>query len=221
MKRIGQAVCLPILTLVLGYLLIYVVGKPVIDVASSALTLFMLADTPVQSKTVHAEEITLVTQTHDKPDEIPSSQVPYPVGGQQYGQVIIESLAINEPLYFDDNQEILRDAVGQYIGSVMPGQIGTTMIGGHNYPDRFGRLLGIQENMLIQVQTTWGLYTYKVTSMDIRNYRDPQVIELLNQRNDRQLILYTCYPVTMIGFTDERIFVFATFVSGPIINPDL
>ena len=37
-------------------------------------------------------------------------------------------------------------------------------------------------------------------------------------RTDENLILYTCYPFDALGFTPNRFFVYAKYVSGPVLD---
>lgn len=209
----------PILFLVVGYSLMYVVGRPVIQFASSSLKLFLLADVPTFERqqdafaAVNDEEI-----KKDADDEIPSSQIEYPKGGYQYGEVIAESLDLDMPLYYGDTDEILRQGAGQYMGSVYPGEVGTSLIGAHNGYG-FGKFIGIEKGDIVKVKTTYANYEYKVTKMDIRHKDDPEIEAALEQRDTPKIIFYTCYPVDSIGMTDERVFVFCDLVKGPVVNP--
>ena len=37
-------------------------------------------------------------------------------------------------------------------------------------------------------------------------------------REDENLILYTCYPFDAMGFTPDRFFVYARYISGPVLD---
>lgn len=210
----------PIIFLICGYSLMYVIGKPVIQFVTSSIQVFLLTDTPDFQAT--EQSFTAVDDQSVKTnanDELPSSEVDYPVGAQLYGKVKIEKLKMDVPLYFGDTDEILRKGAGQFMGSVYPGEIGTSLIGGHNVDD-FGKLGAAQVGDEIEIQTTYGNYTYRITKLDVRNKNDKEIDNMIYQRNDRRLILYTCYPLDSLGLTDERLFAIAEFVSGPMINAD-
>ena len=208
----------PIIFLVIGYSLIYVVGKPVIQFVTSSIQLFLLTDTPNFETT--KQSFTAVDNkkiaTNAK-NELPSSKIDYPVGGQLYGKVKIEKLQLNVPLYFGDTEEILREGAGQFMGSVYPGELGTTLIGGHNVDD-FGKLGAAQVGDEITLQTTYGNYVYRINQIEVRNKKDKEINDMIYQRNDRRIILYTCYPIDSLGLTNERLFAIGEFVSGPMIN---
>lgn len=208
----------PIIFLVIGYSLIYVVGKPVIQFVTSSIQLFLLTDTPNFETT--KQSFTAVDNkkiaTNAK-NELPSSKIDYPVGGQLYGKVKIEKLQLNVPLYFGDTEEILREGAGQFMGSVYPGELGTSLIGGHNVDD-FGKLGAAQVGDEITLQTTYGNFVYRINRVEVRDKKDKEINDMIYQRNDRRVILYTCYPIDSLGLTNERLFAIGEFVSGPMIN---
>lgn len=209
----------PILFLAVGYSLMYVIGRPVIQFTSSSLKLFLLADVPTFERT--QDVFAAVTDDEikkDVNDELASSQIEYPKGGYQYGEVIVEKLDLDMPLYYGDSDDILRLGAGQFMGSVYPGEVGMSLIGAHNGYG-FGKFIGIEKGDIVTVKTTYANYEYKVTKMDIRMKDDPEIEAALEQREQPKMIFYTCYPVDSIGMTDERIFVFCDLVKGPVINP--
>lgn len=208
----------PIIFLVIGYSLIYVIGKPVIQFVTSSIQLFLLTDTPNFETT--KQSFTAVDNKKiatNARNELPSSKIDYPVGGQLYGKVKIEKLQLNVPLYFGDTEEILREGAGQFMGSVYPGELGTSLIGGHNVDD-FGKLGAAQVGDEITLQTTYGNYVYRINQIEVRDKKDKEFNDMIYQRNDRRVILYTCYPIDSLGLTNERLFAIGEFVSGPMIN---
>lgn len=215
---IGVTLVAPIIFLVIGYSLIYVIGKPVIQFVTSSIQLFLLKDTPNFETT--KQSFTAVDNKKiatNARNELPSSKVDYPVGGQLYGKVKIEKLQLNVPLYFGDTEEILREGAGQFMGSVYPGELGTSLIGGHNVDD-FGKLGATQVGDEITLQTTYGNYVYRINQIEVRDKKDKKINDMIYQRNDRRIILYTCYPIDSLGLTNERLFAIGEFVSGPMIN---
>ncbi|WYJ98906.1 hypothetical protein DOK67_0003237 [Enterococcus sp. DIV0212c] len=259
-KRVGAFIYVPLLFMFFGYLIIYIIGAPVINFASSAVELISLNDAPsfdqkgtnlfaqrkqgnkqtssdkTEGKVVDKAVDETANQTTDtmsdtesaevadtkvsEKGELSSSNMVYPVGGDQFGEVVINKVRINEPLYYGDSEDILRLGVGQYIGSMIPGDLGTTLIGGHNLPS-FGKIYYLEPGDEINVHTHYGDYTYQVTEVKVADYKDSSINTKLGDRSKRSLILYTCYPLDAIGLTPERVFVSADYVSGPIINEKL
>lgn len=232
-KQLGAFFYVPLLFLFLGYLLISIIGLPVINFATSAVDLILLNDAPSfeQKKTnlyekVKKESVENLKKSpsnsenrqKDSPKEsIASSKVVYPSSGDQFGEVVIDKLNINVPLYYGDSDDILRLGAGQYIGSMIPGDIGTTLIGAHNQPV-FGKIYYLEPEDEINILTHYGEYTYKVVQSKIADYKDLLINEKLGDHSKHSLILYTCYPLDAIGLTSERVFVFADLVSGSIID---
>lgn len=250
LKRVGAFIFVPLLFMCFGYLIIYIIGAPVINFASSAVELISLNDAPTfdqkgtnlfEKRNEKKEQASSdqaidkngkqTTNTSDKNSteaiaagmqvsekgELSSSNMVYPVGGDQFGEVVIDKVGINEPLYYGDSEEILRLGAGQYIGSMIPGDLGTTLIGGHNLPS-FGKIYYLEVGDEINIHTHYGDYTYQVTEVKVADYKDPTINTKLGDRTKRSLILYTCYPLDAIGLTPERVFVSADYVSGPIID---
>ena len=69
---------------------------------------------------------------------------------------------------------------------------------------------------VITLQTTYGIYEYTVRDMKIVDPNDKTAYDLNAQKEN--LILYTCYPFNMLGFSKQRYFVYADFTSGPVVN---
>ncbi|MEI5993001.1 class D sortase [Candidatus Enterococcus mansonii] len=256
LKRVGAFIYVPLLFMCFGYLIIYIIGAPVINFASSAVDLISLNDAPsfdqkgtnlfaqrdkvkkqlssdkvadksddktenksegqATGNSVDGKHAATGEQTSEQ-GKLSSSNMVYPVGGDQFGEVVIDKVGINEPLFYGDSEEILRLGAGQYIGSMIPGDLGTTLIGGHNLPS-FGKIYYLEPGDEVSVHTHYGDYTYRVTDIKIANYKDPSINTKLGDRSKRSLILYTCYPLDAIGLTPERVFVSADYVSGPIID---
>ena len=68
---------------------------------------------------------------------------------------------------------------------------------------------------LIKIETTYGTYTYKITETVVKKATDPTAYD--PTKTDNSIVLYTCYPFNTIISVDERYFVYADFVSGPIL----
>lgn len=218
-KRILALIIVPILFLFCSYSLMYIVGRPVIQFVTSSLNIFLLNDAPQFNHqpteiAINVDNDDLVVNSNN---ELPSSEVKYPRGGDMYGRIIMEELRIDVPLYLGDTNEILRYGAGQFMGSVYPGELGTSLIGGHN-TDGFGRLIGAQVGDVVQVPTTYANYTYQVTDVSIQNKDAVDIQSILGQRDESLLLLYTCYPVDSIGMTDDRLFVTCERIDGPVIN---
>ena len=131
----------------------------------------------------------------------------YPEYGSRYGNIRIESLDINLPLYYGDKLEILKNGVGQSSGAYFPGEGGTIICMGHNTKSFLYKLPEIKMDSIIKIETTYGTFEYKVRDTKIVDMYD--VDELPVQKKDEILMLYTCYPVNGLGHKKDRFVVYA------------
>ena len=131
----------------------------------------------------------------------------YPEYGSRYGNIKIESLDVNLPLYYGDKLSILRNGVGQSSGAYFPGEGGSIICMGHNTKTFLYRLPEIKKGAIINVETTYGTFEYKVNETKIVNMYD--VDQLPVQKDKEILMLYTCYPVNGLGHKTDRFVVYA------------
>ncbi len=131
----------------------------------------------------------------------------YPEYGSRYGNIKIESLDVNLPLYYGDKLSILRNGVGQSSGAYFPGEGGSIICMGHNTKTFLYRLPEIKNGAIINVETTYGTFKYKVNETKIVNMYD--VDQLPVQKDKEILMLYTCYPVNGLGHKTDRFVVYA------------
>lgn len=221
-KMIWAYFYMPILFVIVGYGTLYLVLAPVLNLVTSSVDLILLNEAPTfDSKTDSLfDEAKVAEPKMDTSQTIPSSTLNYPTIGDEYGQLLIDKVNIKSKLTFGDRPEDLRTGVGHFNGSVFPGEMGTTLIGGHNTTD-LGTMNLVEIGDQVTIQTHYGTYIYTITDKKVARFDDPTAIAGISaKREGHHLILYTCYPVDMIGLTDDRLFVYADLASGPLIDPD-
>ena len=150
-------------------------------------------------------------------ESVPESEVQMPVYGTHYANLEIAAVSVKDKLYFGDSKAALDKGLGQYIGSSLPGYGRPILIGGHNNAS-FGKLQYVKVGDVVTITTSYGLFTYKITSTRIALDTDTSAYDL--SQNKEQLILYTCYPFSTLGLTSKRFFVYADKVTGPAIISD-
>ena len=91
----------------------------------------------------------------------------------------------------------------------------TILLAGHNNTF-FNDLQHAEAGATVTITTHYGVYTYEVTGTEILDYQDETAYDFT--RTDENLILYTCYPFDALGFTPNRFFVYAKYVSGPLLD---
>ena len=143
-----------------------------------------------------------VDEPDAQPDRLPLSSVTYPSEGDRYATITISGTNVDAPVYYGDTNKILNAGVGTYkddsrVG--IPGEGKTILLAGHNNTF-FNDLQHAEAGATVTITTHYGVYTYEVT------------------RTDENLILYTCYPFDALGFTPNRFFVYAKYVSGPVLD---
>ncbi|WP_226087560.1 class D sortase [Mesobacillus sp. S13] len=120
--------------------------------------------------------------------------------GEKIGNISIPKLGMSVPLYEGTNEEELGKGAGHFSNSVMPGEGNNTVISGHR-DTVFRSLEKVGENDLIEVETSEGIYTYRIEKVRIVDAEDQTVIV---PKPDATLTLTTCYPFTFIGDAPER-----------------
>lgn len=142
-------------------------------------------------------------------------EVRFPEVGNQFGEVICEDIDLTAPMYYGDSEEILEKGVGVYTAGSIPGEKGTILAGAHD-STYFAALENIKVSDVITVKTTYGIFEYQVS--------DIQIVDISTEAwsmesDEEQLVLYTCYP---FGATEsartQRYFVYAEKLTGPDIK---
>ena len=160
-----------------------------------------------------------VDEPDAQPDRLPLSSVTYPSEGDRYATITITGTNVDAPVYYGDTSKILNAGVGTYkddsrVG--IPGEGKTILLAGHNNTF-FNDLQHAEAGATVTITTHYGVYTYEVTGTEILDYQDETAYDFT--RTDENLILYTCYPFDALGFTPNRFFVYAKYVSGPCWTP--
>lgn len=213
-------IILPVIFFISIYLILYVVLAPTCSTIFKAAGLFF-SDTEKNYSTEYnsifvpiAEEETSETD-EPKNQYIDISEIEYPKYGEHFGELIIEDCSINTKLFMGDGEIALRNGVGIYYGSFIPGYGGTILVAGHNNT-AFNGLKNAEKGQIVTIRTSYGNYTYEITDTVVKKATDSTAYDL--SADEENLIMYTCYPFDELGLTQNRFFVYGKFVSGPIIT---
>ena len=131
-----------------------------------------------------------------------------PKYGTKYGNVIIEDLDVDLPLYYGDSLSILRYGIGHSFGSYFPGEGGSIVCMAHNTKGYLRRLPEIKIGTKIRVNTVYGEYTYTVYDTKIVPQEDVEAVPIQNEKEI--LMLYTCYPTGTIGHATQRFITYSS-----------
>ncbi|MGN1129735.1 MAG: class D sortase, partial [Ruminococcus sp.] len=121
---------------------------------------------------------------------------------------------VSAKLFFGDGSIPLSNGVGVYAGSFIPGYGKTVLVAGHNNT-YFNGLKNVEKGDIVNINTSYGNYQYKVTETKVVGKYDKSAYDL--SADEENLIMYTCYPFDELGLTELRYFVYAEKVSGPEI----
>lgn len=152
--------------------------------------------------------------TTNTADTIDASEVEFPNIDKQFGELKIKGRDVDAKLFFGDGKIPLRNGVGVYAGSFIPGYGKTILVAGHNNT-YFNGLKNVKKGDIVKINTSYGNYEYKVRDTKLYNAKSKKSYDL--NADKENLILYTCYPFDTIGLTEKRFFVYADKISGPKI----
>lgn len=217
-------IILPIVFFVGTYLVLYLALTPVFSLLFSASGLFF-ADFEKNYSTEYENIFVPVSENSTIPTIDKNSQtlldigsIEYPKYGNQFGEIVIEDCGVDAKLFFGDGDIALRNGVGIYSGSFIPGYGKTILIAGHNNT-YFNGLKNAKPGQVVTIRTSYGNYTYEITKTAVKNKSDRKAFDL--EADQENLIMYTCYPFDALGLTRDRYFVYAKYVSGTQIDTDI
>lgn len=153
----------------------------------------------------------------NKKKSVAIRNVQFPKYGDLFGEIIIEDCGIDNNLFFGDGEVSLRNGIGTYNGSFIPGYGRTILLAGHNNT-YYNGLKNAKKGQEVLIRTSYGNYRYKIKKTAVKDAKDRSSFDL--DADYENLIMYTCYPFDEIGLTEKRFFVYADYVSGPIINKE-
>lgn len=209
-KKVRKLIFVPIVMTVAMALFISLLFFPVISDAASIGGMFFSDKQVDYSK---AYENIFVPTTNDA-DTVDASDIEFPTINKQFGELKIDGRDVDTKLFYGDAAVPLRNGVGVYAGSFIPGYGKTILVAGHNNT-YFNGLKNVKKGDIVKINTSYGNYKYKVTDTKIYNAKSKKSYDL--SADEENLIMYTCYPFDRLGLTEQRYFVYAKKVSGPKI----
>lgn len=132
--------------------------------------------------------------------------IKYPTYGSEFAKLKINDLGINLPIYYGESKAILTKGIG-FVGS-FPGFKGTIILSGHNSKQYLNKLKDIKIDNKIILETNYGQFNYQVSKMEILGVNEYTSLE----KNDKVLIIYTCYPFDELVYSDKRFVIYANLI---------
>jgi len=152
-------------------------------------------------------DISLVLPTPDK-----NLYSVYPDEGDNIGSLTIPALKRKLPIIQGTGVEELKEGVGHFIQSVLPGQEDNCVLSGHR-ETVFRQMDNLKIGDQLIVQTSAGTFTYEVNGTRIVHEDDKTVIV---PTDHAVLTLTTCYPFDTPGYYPDRYIVSAILVNKKI-----
>ncbi len=210
----AKFIIFPLVFVIITAVILYAFFAPTISPYVGLLS-YMISDNETY---VSTELFTGISDDIAKSGMISRSKINYPQTGDMYGNITISQTSVDAPLYYGDATKQLNSGVGTYVGDSgagLPGESKTVLLAGHNNTF-FNGLQDVKEGATVTVNTNYGQYTYEVTETKITSDNDTSAYDFT--RSDENLIMYTCYPFDALGLTPVRFFVYAKYISGPVID---
>lgn len=209
-------IAFPIVFCFIFIFMIYILAKPKIPIILSTSKLIFTKTVPNFDK--EPVDIFETKKNQELPKDnnvIHLASEDFPAEGDRFGELIIDRVSIDAPLYYDDTEKELLLGLGTSKAAYIPGANSTVLIGGHNntYFSNLGKTV-VGDKIIIN--TNYGKYVYEITDSRVARFDDTTAYDLYSSTEN--LILYTCYPFDMLGITPERYFVYAKYLTGPKLD---
>ncbi len=134
----------------------------------------------------------------------------YPSEGDVIGSLSMPALELELPIIQGTGTDDLKNGVGHFVQSVLPGEVDNCVLSGHR-DTVFAGLDKLKIGDLLIVKTSAGTFTYEVSGTRIVDKDDKTVIV---PTDHAVLTLTTCYPFGYIGPAPDRYIVSANLVTN-------
>ncbi|MDO8848807.1 MAG: class D sortase [Coriobacteriia bacterium] len=145
------------------------------------------------------------------PSDPPVPQVLYPVRpaeGDPVGTLLIPALDQTLPIVEGTGDDELKEGVGHYVQSVLPGEPDNCVLSAHR-DTHFSGLGALKVGDWLIVQTSAGTFSYEISVIRIVDKDDRTVIV---PTDHAVLTLSTCYPFDYVGSAPDRYIISADAV---------
>ena len=132
--------------------------------------------------------------------------VKYPSYESEFARLKIGYLDIDLPIFYGETKNVLSKGIG-FTGA-FPGFKGTVILSGHNSVLYLNNLKNIKIGTNIGIETNYGVFKYTVSKMEILDSNKYTSLE----KNDKVLIIYTCYPFDELVYSNKRFVLYANLI---------
>ncbi len=210
LKGLRRFLLMPVLTCLLLFVVVFGITTPFLSDFFSIGSMFLQDNESSYSRTYE----NIFSPSDNSGDTVDAEDVDYPSIDKQFGTLEIKNRGVDAKLFFGDGYVPLRNGVGVYAGSFIPGYGKTILVSGHNNT-YFNGLKNVKTGDIVKIRTSYGNYEYQINKTRIADANDKSTYDL--GANEENLVMYTCYPFDELGLTEQRFFVYADKISGPEI----
>lgn len=132
-----------------------------------------------------------------------------PAESDPVGTLLIPSLGQALPIVEGTGDDQLKEGVGHYAQSVLPGELDNCVLSAHR-DTHFSGLEALEIGERLIVQTSAGSFTYEISGIRIVDKDDRTVIV---PTDHAVLTLSTCYPFNYVGSAPDRYIISADIVA--------
>ena len=132
-----------------------------------------------------------------------------PSPGDKLGDLTIASVDLSYPVVQGTQKKELKQGIGHFAGSVLPGQGGNVLLSAHR-ETHFAKLENLKQGDIITFSTPYGEFKYETVDFKIVSADDETVAVPTDYET---LTLTTCYPFDFIGDAPDRFVVYTKFLS--------
>lgn len=214
LNRVLAYIYMPVFFSLLAYGIVYIMAYDLISIVKNTVSIIMADEVPDFNEDYESVFVpdSVDIEEKDGVETVKRSDVYIADYGEMYANVKCSKIALDAPVYKGDDDNILIKGIGQNFASSQPGFGRLVLLCGHNNT-YFNALKNIVVGDIVEMETSYGTYKYKVTDLKVLEETDTNAYSYDVEKE--QLVMYTCYPFDKLSRTQYRYFVYATLVSGP------
>ncbi|MRN52943.1 class D sortase [Paenibacillus sp. LC-T2] len=123
-----------------------------------------------------------------------------PLEGDTIGNLTIPALKQIIPIIHGTDEDELEKGIGHFSQSVLPGENNNSVLSGHR-DTVFAKLGELKLGNTLIVETSAGIFTYKISAIRIVHKED---LTIIVPTDHAVLTVITCYPFHFIGAAPDR-----------------
>lgn len=215
LNRVMAYIYMPLFFSFLAYGVTYLLASDAVHLTMNLVSLISADEAPdfnTENQSIFVKDSVEIVEDEGVPT-VRRADVRMADYGDMYAYVRCTRIALEAPVYYGDDNAILKKGAGQDFSSSQPGFGRLIVLCAHNNTF-FNALKNIENNDIIEIETSYGTYCYEVKETKILNENDKSAFNFAIDHE--QLVMYTCYPFDMLAHTPDRFFVYADLVSGPV-----